>query len=104
MAKTRDIMHSHNKEDVFGEKGRIGKLSRIREFVFGAQDGLLVPLGVVSSVAGAFNNNHIVIIAGVSEALAGAFSMATGAFLSSQAEKQVSRRRSDGDAVCAIAR
>jgi VIT1/CCC1 family predicted Fe2+/Mn2+ transporter len=57
--------------------------------VFGAQDGLLVPLGVVSSVAGAFNNNHIVIIAGVSEALAGAFSMATGAFLSSQAEKQV---------------
>lgn len=71
------------------EKERIGKTSQIREIVFGAQDGLLVPLGVISSVAGAFSDNHIVIIAGISEALAGAFSMATGAFLSSQAESQV---------------
>lgn len=76
-------------EKVFLEKARIEKLSLIREIVFGAQDGLLVPLGVVSSVAGAFLNNHIVIIAGISEALAGAFSMATGAYLASQAEKQV---------------
>jgi len=76
-------------EHIFREKERIGKLSQIRELVFGAQDGLLVPLGVVSSVAGAFNNNHIVIIAGISEALAGAFSMATGAYLASQAERQV---------------
>jgi vacuolar iron transporter family protein len=76
-------------EHFLGEKERIGRVSQIRELVFGAQDGLLVPLGVVSSVAGAFNNNHIVIIAGISEALAGAFSMATGAYLASQAERQV---------------
>ena len=75
-------------EHIFKEKERIGKLSQIRELVFGAQDGLLVPLGVISSVAGAFNNNQIVIIAGISEALAGAFSMATGAYLASQAERQ----------------
>lgn len=80
---------NHKPEHALAEKERIGKLSRIREIVFGAQDGLLVPLGVISSVAGAFNNNHIVIIAGISEALAGAFSMATGAYLSSQAESQV---------------
>ena len=71
------------------EKERISKVSQIREVVFGAQDGLLVPLGVISSVAGAFSNNHIVIVAGISEALAGAFSMATGAYLASQAERQV---------------
>lgn len=47
-------------ENIFKEKARIGKVSRIREIVLGAQDGLLVPLGVVSSVAGAFFNNHIV--------------------------------------------
>lgn len=79
----------HRPEHVFEEKGRIEKLSLIRELVFGAQDGLLVPLGVVSSVAGAFSNNHIVIVAGIAEALAGSFSMATGAFLASQAERQV---------------
>ncbi|HUD44657.1 MAG TPA: VIT1/CCC1 transporter family protein [Patescibacteria group bacterium] len=79
----------HTLEHVLQEKERVGKLAQIRELVFGAQDGLLVPLGVVSSVAGAFSDNHIVLIAGISEALAGAFSMATGAFLASQAEKQV---------------
>jgi len=79
----------HNPQHIYGEKKRIGKLSQIREFVFGAQDGLLVPLGVVSSVAGAFNNNHIVMVAGISEALAGAFSMATGAYLASNAERQI---------------
>ena len=79
----------HNPEHIFWEKARIEKLSLIREIVFGAQDGLLVPLGVVSSVAGAFANNHIVIVAGIAEALAGAFSMGTGAYLASQAEKQV---------------
>src|SRR5438105_10194029 len=79
----------HNPEHIYEEKNRIGKLSQIRELVFGAQDGLLVPLGVVSSVAGAFANNHIVLVAGISEALAGAFSMATGAYLASQAELQV---------------
>jgi vacuolar iron transporter family protein len=77
------------KKHLEAEKERVGKLSKIREIVFGAQDGLLVPLGVVSSVAGAFSNNHIVIVAGISEALAGAFSMATGAYLSTQAEQQV---------------
>lgn len=82
-------MEKHNPEHIFEEKARIGKLSQIRELVFGAQDGLLVPLGVVSSIAGAFNNNHIVIVAGISEALAGAFSMATGAYLASSAERQI---------------
>lgn len=80
---------AHYPEHAFKEKERIDKISQIREVVFGAQDGLLVPLGVISSVAGAFSNNHIVIIAGISEALAGAFSMATGAYLAAQAERQV---------------
>lgn len=79
----------HRPEHIFEEKGRIGKLSQIRELVLGAQDGLLVPLGVVSSVAGAFSNNNIVIVAGIAEALAGGLSMATGVFLSSQAQRQL---------------
>ncbi len=83
------VEEPHKPEHIYGEKDRINAVSKIREIVFGAQDGLLVPLGVVSSVAGAFSNNHIVIVAGISEALAGAFSMATGAYLATQAEQQV---------------
>ncbi len=51
-------------EKLFDEKSRVAKLSQIREIVFGAEDGLLVPLGVVSGVAGATTNNFYVLIAG----------------------------------------
>lgn len=81
--------HGDPLELLFQERERIARLSQIREIIFGAQDGLLVPLGVVSSVAGAFLNNHFVLVAGIAEGLAGAFSMATGAYLSSQAEGEV---------------
>ena len=43
-------------DDVFKEKDRIAKLGRLRQFVFGSLDGLLVPLGVVSEVAGGTGN------------------------------------------------
>lgn len=82
-------MQQYHPERILKEKERVGRISQIKELVFGSQDGLLVPLGVVTSVAGAFSNNHIVIVAGVAEALAGSFSMATGAYLASQAERQV---------------
>ncbi|MDX6564346.1 MAG: hypothetical protein QOE10_8, partial [Gaiellales bacterium] len=43
----------HIVEHALGEAERIRRLSRIREFVLGAQDGLLVPLGVVTGMAAA---------------------------------------------------
>jgi VIT1/CCC1 family predicted Fe2+/Mn2+ transporter len=75
--------------DLFAEKERIGRLGRIREFVFGSLDGLLVPLGVVSGVAAGTNNNHAVIVAGIAEAFAGALSMGAGEFISGRSEAQV---------------
>ncbi len=76
-------------EDVLKEKERIAKLGRIRQFVFGSLDGLLVPLGVVSGVAGGTGNIKAVIVAGLAEAFAGAISMGAGEFLSGRAEAQV---------------
>jgi len=66
---------------LFAEKAKIARLSRIRQFMFGSLDGLLVPLGVVSGVAGGTANTKIVIVAGVAEALAGALSMGAGEYL-----------------------
>jgi VIT1/CCC1 family predicted Fe2+/Mn2+ transporter len=74
---------------VLGERGRIARLSRIREFVLGFQDGLLVPLGVVTGLAGAAAGSVTVIVGGLAEAGAGALAMGTGAYLSSQAENQL---------------
>ena len=78
-------------EHLFGEKDRIERLSRIRQLVFGSLDGLLVPLGVVSAVAGGTGNAKAVIVAGIAEAFAGALSMGAGEFISGRAEAQVQR-------------
>jgi VIT1/CCC1 family predicted Fe2+/Mn2+ transporter len=74
---------------VLGERERISRLSRVRELVLGFQDGLLVPLGVVTGLAGASVSITAIIVGGVAEAAAGALAMGTGAFLASQAENQL---------------
>jgi VIT1/CCC1 family predicted Fe2+/Mn2+ transporter len=80
---------SAQREQIFAEKDRIERLSRIRQLVFGSLDGLLVPLGVVSGVAGGTGNAQAVIVAGIAEAFAGALSMGAGEFISGRAEAQV---------------
>ncbi len=74
---------------LFAEKAKIARLSRIRQFMFGSLDGLLVPLGVVSGVAAGTANTKVVIVAGVAEAFAGALSMGAGEYLSGKSEAQV---------------
>lgn len=89
----RDVEERH--AGLFAEKGRIERLGRIRQLVFGSLDGLLVPLGVVSGVAGGTGNTKAVIAAGVAEAFAGALSMGAGEFISGRSEAQVQRTEID---------
>jgi VIT1/CCC1 family predicted Fe2+/Mn2+ transporter len=76
---------------LFAERDRIERRGRIRQFVFGSLDGLLVPLGVISGVAGGTANSKAVIVAGIAEAFAGALSMGVGEFISGRSEAQVHR-------------
>jgi VIT1/CCC1 family predicted Fe2+/Mn2+ transporter len=74
---------------LFAERERIARLSRVRELVFGSLDGLIVPLGVVSGVAGGVGDSRVVIVAGIAEAFAGALSMGAGEFIAGRSEAQV---------------
>jgi VIT1/CCC1 family predicted Fe2+/Mn2+ transporter len=74
---------------LFAERDRIERLSRVRELVFGSLDGLIVPLGVVSGVAGGVGDSRAVIVAGIAEAFAGALSMGAGEFIGARSEAQV---------------
>jgi VIT1/CCC1 family predicted Fe2+/Mn2+ transporter len=78
----------HNTQ-LFAEKARIERLGRIRQLVFGSLDGLLVPLGVISGVAGGTGSSHAVLVAGLAEAFAGALSMGAGEFIAARSEAQV---------------
>ncbi|MDP6549719.1 MAG: VIT1/CCC1 transporter family protein [Dehalococcoidia bacterium] len=73
------------------ERWRVASLGRLREVVFGAQDGILSTLALVTSVAVAVDQTSTVLVAGLAGALAGMISMATGAYLGSRAEQDVWR-------------
>ncbi|MBV9596920.1 MAG: VIT1/CCC1 transporter family protein [Chloroflexi bacterium] len=77
---------------MLAERERIARLSRVRELVFGSLDGLIVPLGVVSGVAGGVGDSRVVVVAGIAEAFAGALSMGAGEFISARSEAQVQQR------------
>lgn len=63
--------------------------ARIREFVFGIQDGLISTVGLLAGVQSATENNAVVILTGMTSMFAGAISMAAGSYLSSSAEKEI---------------
>ena len=83
----RSEAEEHIRDHALGEADRIAKLSRIREVVLGAQDGLLVPLGVVTGMAAAHPSQSLIIVAGLAEAFAGAVAMGSGSYLASEAEE-----------------
>jgi VIT1/CCC1 family predicted Fe2+/Mn2+ transporter len=71
------------------ERRKASLLGEIREAIFGAQDGLVSTLAVVSTVAGASDSRYPVLIAGIASALAGVFSMAAGEYMSSKSQREI---------------
>jgi len=71
------------------ERGRAGLLGDVREAIFGAQDGLVSTLAVVSAVAGATSDRFPILVAGIAAGLAGIFSMAAGEYLSSKSQREI---------------
>lgn len=81
----RDAAREHIRDHALKEAARIDRLSRVREFVLGAQDGLLVPLGVVTGMANP--GRSAILVAGIAEAVAGCIAMGGGSYLASEAEE-----------------
>ena len=71
------------------KKQVIESRSRIREFVFGIQDGLSSTVGLLAGIQGAIENNIVVIITGLTAMFSGAISMAAGSYLSAGAQKDI---------------
>lgn len=71
------------------EGERVARRGRIREVVFGAQDGLLSTLALVTGVRGADATRYAILVAGFSGALAGTISMALGAYIAAKSQRDV---------------
>jgi len=77
--------------EIADERVRIAKRTRVRELVFGGQDGVLTTVGVVSSIFGAHADKTIILLAGIASGFAGMVAMTAGSYLSSKAEQDVER-------------
>lgn len=76
-------------DEIQQKKQVIESRSRIREFVFGIQDGLISTVGLLAGVQGAIENSVVVVITGLTAMFSGAISMAAGSYLSSGAQKEI---------------
>lgn len=71
-----------------GEHWHIPGGGAIREVVFGMNDGLVSTLAFVSGVTGALASSRIVVITGLAATVAGAISMALGAYIASKSQQE----------------
>jgi len=71
---------------------RAGAGESLRNFVFGTSDGLVTVLAFVAGVSASLAQRRLVLLAGLSEMVAGAMSMGLGAFLGARAERDLYRR------------
>lgn len=81
----------HEDEVVMGDEERRIDPERIRNIFLGLNDGLVEILGSVSGFFGAFGNTRAVLVASATVAVAGAFSMAAGAWVATSSEAEVER-------------
>ena len=74
--------HLHH-EDWHTPKGRA-----IREIIFGVNDGLVTTIGFLAGVTGSIAQARYILLAGMAEIVAGAISMALGAYLATKSQRE----------------
>ena len=72
--------------------GSAGKSGALRAAIFGINDGLLTNTSLIMGFAGASQSRAVIVLAGVSGLLAGAFSMGSGEYVSMRVQREVLER------------
>jgi vacuolar iron transporter family protein len=71
------------------ERAQLKRSRSVREIVFGAQDGLLTTLGIITGVGGATDERATILLTGFISLLVGSLSMGVGEYLGGKAEREV---------------
>jgi VIT1/CCC1 family predicted Fe2+/Mn2+ transporter len=69
-----------------------GKTGTLRAAIFGVNDGLVSNSALIMGFAGAGQSRSVILLAGISGLLAGAFSMAAGEYISMRIQREVLER------------
>jgi vacuolar iron transporter family protein len=81
----------HEDAMVTGGESRWINAARVRDIFLGANDGLVEILGAMSGFFAAFGASVTLVVAGLTVAVAGALSMAAGAYIALSSEIEVAR-------------
>jgi predicted membrane protein (TIGR00267 family) len=85
----------HEDEIVTRLKERIINPDRVRNIFLGINDGMVEILGAVSGFFASLSQNALVLVAGLTTAVAGAISMAAGAYVATSSESEVRRTQDE---------
>jgi VIT1/CCC1 family predicted Fe2+/Mn2+ transporter len=69
-----------------------GKTGSLRAAIFGVNDGLVSNVALIMGFAGAAQGRSVILLAGISGLLAGAFSMGAGEYISMKVQREVLER------------
>lgn len=95
--RPRDYDADWMRQHLDRERSSADLLGEIREAVFGAQDGVLSTLALVTTVGSATAQSRAVLIAGLAGALAGMIAMAAGEYMSSKSQREVFEAQISGE-------
>jgi vacuolar iron transporter family protein len=88
----RGPVSAASSQDHVDEAGRhrgVGHGGNLRAAVFGVNDGLVSNASLILGVAGAGSDSKIILLSGVAGLLAGAFSMASGEYVSVRSQREM---------------
>src|SRR5216684_6549659 len=80
-ARRHEQDHGHHHRDVSG--------GWLRPAVFGAMDGLVTNVSLIAGVGGGGGSHQFIVLTGLAGLAAGAFSMATGEFVSVSSQNEL---------------
>ena len=89
-------MHTHDTNALHShEEKHFQSSATVRDVVIGMSDGLTVPFALAAGLSGAVGSNHIIVLAGLAEIVAGSIAMGLGGYLAARgdAEHYASERR-----------
>lgn len=93
LQRGNDLLPHRGKVESGAEQaGGAGKSGALRAAIFGVNDGLLTNTSLIMGFAGASQSRGVIVLAGISGLLAGAFSMGSGEYISMRVQREVLQR------------
>ncbi len=98
--RARKGLRRHTGRDLVPHRGPVdgeqatttGKSGTLRAAIFGVNDGLVSNVALIMGFAGASQGREVILLAGISGLLAGAFSMGAGEYISMRVQRELFER------------